>query len=131
MGTIIVMAEASAFMGFIYLINEFIGKKHPAWHMYVVGFLVMCGILFTYPANASYYYEDYNYEYTDEFDMLNEAQRKMCADNMLKCERMAKYHYELSKSKCWWLPNLMIERRLDIVLREPSQVFLLLHHNQK
>lgn len=25
---------------------------------------------------------------------------------MHKSERYAKYHYELAKSKCWWLPDL-------------------------
>lgn len=25
---------------------------------------------------------------------------------MTKCERMAKYHYNLAKDKTWWLPNL-------------------------
>lgn len=113
MGTIIVLAEASAFMGFIYLVNEFIGKKHPAWHMYVIGFLVMCGILFTCSARATNFYEDYS-EYTYDYDILSDNERKMCADNMIKCERMAKYHYNLAKDKCWCFQILVTEKKEGI-----------------
>lgn len=106
MGTILVMGEAGAFVGFLYLINQFIAKKHPDWATYFVYFLFTCGVLFLTSGNASNYYEDYNTEYTYDYDMLSDAEKKLCAEQMVKCERMAKYHYELSKSKCWWLPNL-------------------------
>ncbi len=51
MGTIIVLSEAGAFTGFIYLINHFIAKKHPEWSTYFVYFLLTCGILFATSGN--------------------------------------------------------------------------------
>lgn len=104
MGTILVLSEAGAVVVSAYLLNKFITKRPIAWHVYFIGFLLICGTLFTFSANASNYYEDY--EYTYDYDMLSDAEKKMCADNMLKCERNAKYHYNLAKDKTWWLPDL-------------------------
>lgn len=108
MAIILVLGEAGAFVGFLYLINQFIAKKHPDWGTYFVYFLFTCGVLFLTSGNASNYYESHDYynEYTFDYDTLSDAEKKLCAEQMLKCERMAKYHYELSKSKCWWLPNM-------------------------
>jgi hypothetical protein len=98
MGTMIVISEASALVGIAYLLNKFVTKRPIAWHVYLMAFLFICGTLFTFSANA------YTCQY--EYDVLSDAEKKMCADNMLKCERMAKYHYNLAKDKTWWLPDL-------------------------
>jgi uncharacterized membrane protein len=92
MGTLFVMAEASAIIAIVYLVNQYIAKRQRSWTTYLIAFLVLCGILFTFSADA------YNYQgYYHDYEALSDAEKKMCTDNMLKCERMAKYHYNLAK----------------------------------
>ncbi len=62
MGTLLVMAEASAIIAIVYLVNQYIAKRQRSWTTYFIAFLLLCGILITFSADA-YNYQSYYYDY--------------------------------------------------------------------
>lgn len=108
MSTLIVLAESAAFIGALYIINHFFGGKHN-YSRYWTAFLLMCAILFLFKseAHANATWDRYVYDYYNlDFNALSDNERKLCVQQMDKCERMGKYHYNLAKDRSWWLPNI-------------------------
>lgn len=66
--------------------------------------MLTCGVFFSFSAQA--YFHEESYEHLNDFQCLTENEKRVLVEQMTIAERNAKYHYELAKNKCWWLPDL-------------------------
>lgn len=101
MSTLMVVAEGAAFTLGIYLVNSLYGRKEFS-SKYVVAFFLFCGTMFAFKGHA----EIHTLKAFRDEEIISDYYKRELAQNMAKSEINAKYHYNLAKSKCWYLPDI-------------------------
>jgi hypothetical protein len=101
MNTLFVLSQGALFTLGLYLVNASFGKKEFS-SKYIVAFFFFCGTLFAFQAHA----EIRTLQAFQDHEIVSDYHKRELAENMAKSEVNAKYHYNLAKSKCWYLPDI-------------------------